>query len=179
MPNINYQNIKKKRVSLLIGTWNFLSENGQIDGKKFTLSMPLLEEVVEHYIEDLKALKGRYKIPKYVQLHKVAGLTTASILRYRPIVPITIAYEEISDIYVNEVFAVIHGLAICGEYSLDECEEISRAPWFRRWLDDLLHLLHRRNHTPESLAFIYQTLSTFVFPKNIEILETDSEIVDG
>lgn len=165
---IDFDSIRKKRMELLIQTWELLSQTGYIDNKRFEISPPLLNEIVEHYVDDVRILKCRYKINEKIQLHKIAGLMTAIILRYRPVVPLVQEYNNPIEAYSNEIFAIMHGLAICGEYSLEECEKLSKSEWFSPWLNDFLYLLHSRNHTPESLVFVYQTLAVFVFPENFE-----------
>lgn len=78
-------------------------------------------------------------------------------------------FNSDSEIYANEIFAVTHGLAICGEFSVKECEVMIQEKWFDIWVNDLLYLLHNRNYTSESLMFIYQTLSIFKFSSNFEV----------
>lgn len=162
--------LRQKRIKLLLQIWEILIENSQIKKDDFKISTPLLNEVVEHYLSDVRIIKCRYNIEDKIQLHKIAGLMTSLIMRYRPVIPIKDNFENTqSFIYANEIFAVTHGLAICGEYSLDKCEEIGNEPWFDDWLKDFLYLLHCRNYSPESLIFIYQTLSYFKFQKNFNV----------
>lgn len=165
---IDLDSVRKKRMELLIQTWELLVQINYIDPKKFCLSPPLLNEVVEHYIDDIRILKCRYKIHDKIQLHKIAGLMTSLILRYRPIIPSIDQYGTTKECYSNEIFAIIHGLSICGEYSIEKCEDLAGQSWFSPWLNDFLYMLHTRNHTPESLVFIFQTLSIFIFPKNFQ-----------
>lgn len=160
--------IREKRYAVILGLWETLVEIGQIDSTKFKLSYPIVDEVVEHYIEDWWIIRARYRIDKEIQLHKVAGLMAASLLRYRPIIPLVDSFEDRKEIYINEYFAIIHGLAICGEKSIEESNKLTKYEWFNQWFDDFLHLVHRRNYTAESLAFIYETVSAFMFPKNLE-----------
>lgn len=162
------EEIREKRYTTILGIWKVFIERGYLDESRFRLSMPLVDEVIEHYIIDWEILKQRYHIPKEIQLHKVAGLMAASILRYRPIVPLMDdEFRDKKEIYANEFFAVLHGLAICGAYSLEVCDKISQEGWFDGWVNNFTYLLHRRNHTPESLAFIFETLCIFNFPDNI------------
>jgi len=160
------EEIRQKRYQVLKATWNLLIDNGYLSPDRFHFSKPLIDEVIEHYIDDLTVLKVRYNIPGEAQLHKVAGLVAAAILRYRPIIPIADKLENQHEVYANEFFAILHGLITCGEYSLEVCEKIAKEAWFDKWIDDFIHLMHRRNHTPESLAFIFETLSIFIFPTN-------------
>lgn len=155
-------------MELLLRVWELLTDKKFIDTAKFQISKPLLNEVVLHYIDDVRILKCRYKIQGKIQLHKVAGLMASLILRYKPIVPLVEEFETQNESYVNELFAIIHGLAICGEYSLAACEKIAENHWFSRWLSEFMYMLHIRHHTPEMLVFIFQTLSVFVFPTNFD-----------
>ena len=166
--NENLDDLRSKRVKLMLQIWDHLIGNKVIDPDRFKLSFPLVNEVVEHYLDDVKVIKCRYKINDKIQLHKVAGLLTSLIVRYRPIVPIVDEYDTPKEIYTNEIFAVMHGLAICGEFSIEECEKISSQEWFDTWFTDFLYLLHSRNHTAESLIFVFQTFCIFNFPSNFQ-----------
>lgn len=163
------EELREKRYQVLKATWNLMIENGYINPERFIFSKPLIDEVVEHYLDDLTILKKRYNIPGEAQLHKVAGLMASAILRYRPIVPIVDTLENQHEVYANEFFSVLHGLATCGEFSLKVCEEVANETWFDSWVDNFVFLMHRRNHTPESLAFIFETLSVFLFPANFKV----------
>lgn len=46
------------------------------------------------------------------------------------------------------------------------------ADWFDQWLEEFVYLLHSRNHTAESLIFIYQTISRIYFPANFSTLDS-------
>jgi hypothetical protein len=162
--------LREKRISLLVKVWEIVSDNYSIIKNNYSLSANLLNEVVEHYLSDVKIIKCRYNIEQKIQLHKIAGLTTALIIRYRPLIPTTDSFtNDPNFIYANELFAITHGLAICGEYSLDICESIAQEEWFNRWLTDFCHLLHCRHFTPESLILVYQTLSHFKFSANFSV----------
>lgn len=165
-----FQAIREKRVKTLIGVWDSLVSSGKIDPLRQKLSTPLINEVVEHYIADLIVIKTRYKIGgSKIQLHKIAGLVAASILRYRPVVPLIENFKTDYEIYANEILAVMHGIAICGEYTeKDGPLEILDENWFDQWVKDFLYLAHCRNTTPESLMFIFETLCCLRFPKNLQ-----------
>lgn len=165
---ISENDIREKRYVLIKSLWKLMVNQGYFNEERMKLAIPLVDEVIEHYIADWNIIKVRYKIPAEIQLHKIAGLMAASILRYRPIIPLSDDMEGKYEIYANEFFAVLHGLAICGEYSLEKCQMLATADWFDTWLDDFLHLLHRRNYTSEALAFIFETLCIFAFQENFE-----------
>lgn len=164
--NESIRHLREKRVKLILQVWDYMICNNIINKKRFKLSDPLVNEIVEHYFDDYRAVKCRYKIKGEIQLHKIAGLITSLIIRYRPIIPLFDEYQAKNEMYANEIFAIIHGLSICGEFSLNECEKISSEQWFDEWLNDFIYLLHNRNHTPESLIFIYQTFCIHNFPNN-------------
>ena len=166
----DFHAIREKRVKTLIGVWDSLVSNGKIDPRRQNLSTPLINEVVEHYIADLIVLRIRYKIENSkIQLHKIAGLIAASILRYRPVIPLVESFNSDYELYANEILAVMHGIAICGEYTeKDGPLEIIDEDWFDQWLKDFLYLMHCRHTTPESLIFIFETLCCLRFPKNIK-----------
>lgn len=167
--------IKQKRSVLMARVWEHFIAEKIVDPDRFHFSIPLINEIIAHYLDDVKAIKCRYKILDCIQLHKVAGLMTALIMRYRPIVPRKDVdkYVGEEDAYLNEQFAIFHGLAICGELSLPECEEMAQEDWFESWVLDFKYLLHARNYTPESLIFVFETISMLKFPKNFTELPKD------
>ncbi len=168
MENVSdYDELKHKRTKSLIGVWQLIVENKLLNSDRFELSMPLVNEVTQHYIMDNKVLKKRYNIDNLIQPHKIAGLMASSILRFRPIVPVAKLkeYENENEMYANELLSILHGLAVCGEFSsMEHLETIMKENWFNHWFNHFLYLLHHRHHTPESLCFIFATLSYFKFP---------------
>jgi hypothetical protein len=38
------------------------------------------------------------------------------------------------------------------------------SPLFPKWFEKFQYLLHHRNHTPEALSFLFETISGFLFP---------------
>lgn len=161
------QAVRLKRTETLVGVWDILVATGKLDGAAFKLSTPLVNEVIEHYIADLEVMKLRYKIHDLIHLHKVAGLMTGAIMRFRPVIPIGDEYPSEISIYANEIMAIYHGIAICGqEVERNERMRISTKAWFANWMKDFIYLLHHRNHNPESLIFIYETLCYSHFPSS-------------
>lgn len=172
LPHRDRSQLIEKRMSLMFQVWKYLTDDGIVDDHEFRFSEPLAREVVQHYVDDVIALTTRYKIDDKIQLHKIAGLMTSLIIRYRPIIPLLSVFEKnSSDMYINELFSIFHGLAICGEYSLKICENMVGETWFDLWFNDFVYLLHCRNHTPESLILIYETLSYFKFNDNFETFD--------
>ena len=88
------QTLRIKRTQVLVGTWKALVAHNKLDPERLKLSAPLTNEVIEYYLADNSAIKARYKISGRIQLHKVAGLMTAAILRFRPIIPLVDEYES-------------------------------------------------------------------------------------
>jgi hypothetical protein len=163
--------IRKKRVKVLLGTWKSLTEAKLIDPSQLRLSNPLLNEVLEHYIADRTVIRARYKIDAKIQLHKIAGLMTAAVLRYRPIQLTGEKYNSPNEMYANEIFAIYHGLAICADGSDEVSKEIVNSPAIDAWIKDFCYLLHHRNYTPESLIFIFETFCAFWLPDNLRKFE--------
>ena len=162
--------LRLKRTQTMIGVWDYLVKNNQIDGEKFHLSKPLVNEIIEQYITDVDFLKKRYQIVAKIQLHKIAGLMASLIVKYRPVISLMDEYTTENELYVNELLAIIHGLSVCGEFNTnEENASIVTEAWFEPWFRDFSYLLHYRHHTPEGLIFIFETLCFFKFPKNLEI----------
>lgn len=157
--------LRFKRMQNIIGLWEYCISINVINGENLKISAPLCNEVVEHYLMDQTILKLRYNISNRIQPPKVAGLLTSLLLRYRPLVPISDKLSK-DDIYANESFAILHGLSICGEFSsYEELVGLCREEWFVTWINNFIYLLHHRNHTPEALSFIYETLAMTKFKK--------------
>lgn len=156
--------VRLKRIQTLKGVWDMLTSHGGLDSQRLRLSPWLLNEVIEHYIGNLIILKRRYKIEQRIQLYRIAGLTTYAVVRYRPVIPLVDVLESAKELYANETLAVIHGVAVCGEFtSNDKVMTILAEDWFQVWYNDFLYMLHYRNYTPEDLIFTYETLSLTKF----------------
>ena len=164
----NTEPIRQRRVQTLLGVWTSLLTNGVFSETRFRISTPLVNEVVEHYISDRAVLKLRYHISDRIQVYKIAGLMTASIMRYRPVVPVVEEFNVGYEIYANELLAIYHAVAICCEHSeIRYVTDIFDEAWFQKWRDEMVYFLHYRNHTPESLCMIFLTLMQLRFPDNL------------
>jgi hypothetical protein len=164
------EKIRQRRMQTLLGVWTSLLTNSVFFSTRLRLSTPLANEVVEHYIADRAVLKLRYHIEDRIQVYKIAGLMTASIMRYRPIIPVTDEFKDGREIYANEIFAIYHALAICAEHSdRSYATEVLDEPWFSKWRDEMTYFLHFRNHTPEALCMIFLTLMELRFPANLVV----------
>jgi len=161
--------LRQKRMRMLLGTWDALVKHNKLDAERLTMSPPLANEVIEYYIADNTALKERYRIKDRIQLHKVAGLTTSAILRFRPIIPLVHEFNSYVEIYANEILAIYHGLAICGEFAVANGHlKMIDEDWFEPWMRNFVYLLHHRNYTSEGLIFVYETICRLKFPSNLD-----------
>jgi len=99
-----------KRIATFVKTYSDIVDSGKFDKNKFTINASFASNAVNHYLDDLDALKKRYKISDLVQMPKIAGLMANAILRYRPIVPINGKETNIGDIDINEYVAIYQDL---------------------------------------------------------------------
>jgi hypothetical protein len=157
--------VREKRYEQLVLTWQSLEYS---TSGRFALCPYRTEELIEHYIENLKVIKFRYQIPAEIQLHKVAGLMAYSIIKYKPVSQITSLKTEY-DACINEILALFHGLSVCAEYTETPSKRLASIPSYEVWFNDMLHLMHKRNVTPESLAFIFETICMYSFPANFNV----------
>jgi hypothetical protein len=159
--------LTKKRLVSLVRTWSWLVQKGLVDGTRFVLNASLASKAVMHYADDLAILKIRYGIPDKAQMPKVAGLMASAISRYRPIVPVN-GRESVSGFDGNEWLAIFHGIAVCAKtdkgVNSASLSSLEKQEMFVPWLDRFRYLLHERNHTPEALAMVFETLCLTVFP---------------
>jgi len=163
---MSYKEIKIKRAKSLVYIARELVKNGVLDGENYTLNADIVSELVEHYAQDLANLKSRYRISGRANSAKVAGLMTSAIMRYLPWMPID-GKATLNSYDGNETLAIFHGLALCairsdGEISHNELRKFINNPAFGEWLCRFKYLLRNRNHTPESLAFVFDTIGSFV-----------------
>jgi hypothetical protein len=150
-----------KRIATFVKTYSDIVDSGKFDKNKFTINASFASNAVNHYLDDLDALKKRYKISDLVQMPKIAGLMANAILRYRPIVPINGKETNIGDIDINEYVAIYHGLAVCageGKASEDKIRQFIRKNSFENWFKGMIFLLKKRNYTAESLYMIFETI---------------------
>jgi hypothetical protein len=162
------ESIRLRRMQTMLGVWKTFLVNGWFKEDRLKVSVHLANEVVEHYLRDREVMKIRYQIPGRIQLYKIAGLMTASIMRYRPITPLVDELQPGKEFYANELLAIYHALAICAEHS-DAGFRLSflDQDWFRKWRDEMIYFLHYRNYSPEGLCAIFMTLSCLLFPDNL------------
>ena len=165
--------IRIRRIATIQGVWKSLVSRGWFLDDRVRLSTHLLNEVVEHYVEDRQILKVRYRIKGRIRLYKIAGLMAASLMRYRPIIPVCDELQPGIEFYANEFLAIYQSLAICAQrQDQSYCLEVMDEPWFEGWRDEMVYFLHFRNYTPEALCQVFFVLSCVKFPECVD-LEAD------
>ena len=152
------EEVRARRIETLRQIWHNLADGTNLYDGRLVLSEAVLAEVVQYYLSDLAIIKKRYNIHGRIKRHKIAGLMTAAILRFRPIQLIGESYENDAELYANEFFALIHALSVCGEKNEQMKLTIVEENWFPAWLDSFMYLLHHRNYTSESLIMIFETI---------------------
>lgn len=165
MPEEYFEELRKRRLLALHKISTTLIDAQILPKKELRLDRVLVNQVVEKYLSDHGILKSRYKIEGKIQVHKIAGLMAAAIVRYRPLVPNDVEQTE-SSLMANEKLAIMHGLSICAEFDENKLGDFLCEPFFKKWWETMLFLLHDRNHTPESIMVIFQTLSYTYFPNS-------------
>jgi hypothetical protein len=186
-----YSELWKKRIATLAQAFNEFIRLPVFEPEKEKLSLDgfALDDAVNHYLSDLAVLKRRYKVKRKAQLHRVAGLLVAALMRYRPI-----RYLGTRDVpgstgrwiaFVNESFAVHVGVAICGEYYASRGASIQSdvlAPHreaLAHWHGSMTYLIGQRNFTSEALALVFETLCLWLFPGNFAFVDTEEDLPAG
>jgi len=163
----NIKKIRENRLAQFYACWDTVSATYKSEFEQADLSKGLVARVVEHYIEDRTALVNRYRITGRIQRHKVAGLMTSSIMRYRPARKIGPDMSGLTPFRGNEQFAILHGLAICSEgQSQREIDKWIKRKNFKTWFKDFAYHLNR-NYTAEGLVMIYETFCLCHIPVSL------------
>ena len=165
MTESQLEEVRIKRYETLIGTWESMPASNT---KYFKICKHRISEIIEHYIDNLRVIKCRYKIDDEIQLHKIAGLMAYSIVKFKPISLVNEPRVD-NDLYINESLAIFHGLSICGEHTEEPGESLYKNSNFDYWNKDFLYLLHKRNFTPESLSLVFETVTLYSFPNNFNV----------
>jgi len=148
----------KRTIGLYLTFAEFIKKIGV--NNVYKLDSKIVSTVVEHYLDDLDTLKTRCGNTP-VQLPKIAGLMTNSLVKYRPIMPTNIEKDPYPRI--NELFAIHHALCICSEFSDGvELEEFENTDKYDSFIEDMLYLLNR-DYTSESLIMVFKTLCLYQF----------------
>jgi hypothetical protein len=127
----------------------------------------MVSATIEDYITMRRIIVGRDNIAGRIQWPKVAGLMASAIVKNRPVQLVpedtdSKAYRLSRD---NEVFAVIHGLAICAEGSGEaKIEGVVKAPLFGKWFQGLVYLLHDHPSQWEGFVQCFEALCIQHFP---------------
>jgi hypothetical protein len=150
-----------KRIKTFVKSYDDLVRAKKFDGNKFKINASFATNAINLYLDDLAAMKKRYKISDRVQSPKIAGLMANAILKFRPIVPVNGREENIGDVNVNEIVAIYHGFIVCaadGKEREEKIREIMHKPFYSEWFEYMRFILRGRNYTAESLYMIFQTL---------------------
>jgi hypothetical protein len=170
-----------KRTETLGLSYKIMMTDGvsDVDPSKFCLRKDLVSSVVDHYINDYQILRLRYGITERIQLHRVAGLLTAAIMRYRPITLVN-GIPKGNEARINEHFAIFTGLNICAERYAWQGKDIGvifrTQPLLGEWITRTKFLLDTRNYTSEALILAYETLCMFMFPENFMVPESAAKV---
>lgn len=186
-----YSDLWKKRITTLTLAFNefiklplFQHVRGQIN-----LDALALDDAVNHYLADLFILKRRYRVKRKAQLHRVAGLLVAALMRHRPVR--FSGREDAPDAagrwiaFLNESFAVHVGVAICGEYYASRGVAIMQdvlnpqRDSLTHWHQSMTYLIGQRNYTSEALALVFETLCLWLFPANFAFSDTEEDLPTG
>lgn len=169
------QRTRRQMMDSLCASWLALVRHDKLSADRFRLSFHLANEVIEHFIDEMQIVKLCYGIKAELALPKTAGLMAGAILHFRPIVPLFEGgYQEFYyEPHANEWLAIVTGFSLCcagvvaderHAVLVDLCGQAS----FSKWMRDFIFLLHHGPHTPEALAFIFQTLDASVFRTHAE-----------
>lgn len=166
--------IRLKRTAMLLGAYEFMRQRYREVREGTHLARSFVAATVEDYLTQRRLIVGRDNITGRIQWHKVAGLMASAIAKNRPIqlvesdpdAPSTRLSRD------NEIFAVLHGIAICAEgRKSGDVELVLRLGGFRTWFSDLVYTVH--NDPANTAAFImaFETLSLTHFPENLHHVE--------
>ncbi len=146
-----------------------------VDFAKFELHPAVLGQCIDHYLDDYVILKIRYRIERerQIQLHRVAGLLAAALMRYRPVVLKTGCQpESINEVRINEHLAMYVGINICSEKyahaGRDTGGILGSNPLLADWIKRMKFFLESRNYTAESLVMIFDAICVLLYPDNFK-----------
>jgi len=164
---INWEELRHKRLETLFGCWDVIKGANKDLASNVLLSKRLAAEAVEHYLEEYRALIGRYRIEDKIQRHRIAGLMTASILAKKPLLLIDPDADGARVSRHNEYFALWLGLAICAEGADPGLvASVRRNPMWSPWFSDFLYSL-LRPPSGEALSVTFGALSLLYFCDNL------------
>lgn len=186
-----YSELWKKRIITLTQAFNDFTGLPVFSAvrQQITLDALALDDAVHHYLGDLLVLKRRYKVKRKAQLHRVAGLLAAALMRYRPVR--FHAQDDVPDAagrwcaFLNEAFAAHVGVAVCGEYytslGVDIMREVlqPQRDALAHWHESVTYLIGQRNYTSEALALVFETLCLWLFPGNFAFSDTEGDLPTG
>lgn len=163
-----FEEIRRKRTETLVGAWELMQRKYKELKETAYLHPHLVAQVVENYLEDRLALVNRDNIRGRIQRHKIAGLMAACILKSRPIQLRDDTGRSARVSKDNEVFAVLHGLAICSEGQTDKMQEFFQLRMSGAWIGDFIYHLRRHPDCGLWCAMVFETESVTYFPSNLD-----------
>lgn len=163
--------IRRKRTETLVGSWELMQRKYKELKDTAFLHPHLVAQVVENYLQERLALVNRDNIGGRIQRHKIAGLMAASILRLRPVQLRDDTGKAARVSKDNEVFAALHGLAICAEGAAGKVQELLNLRMSGVWLGDFIYQMRRHPDCGTWCAMVFETLSLTYFPNNLDKIE--------
>jgi len=163
----------EKRLEVLDGVWVEITGKFPDFYKGCSLHPALQREVVESYLNEREVYKLRNRIPETskIMLHKVAGIITASICKFKPVQLSADRSEYANDMFQNERFALWTGLSICSEPYRPHKEHMLgmlQCELFYQLEKDLLRLFQLRPDSPEAFVAVYHAICLKYMPTTIE-----------
>ena len=169
------EEIRFKRTQFLLAAWEMMRKRyRELEGRAF-LAQSLVVQVVESYLQDRCELVARDNISGRIQLHKIAGLMAAAIIKTKPIQLRDDVGRDARVSMDNETFAILHGLAICSEGDKEAMLAVFKAPMFATWYEDFIYQIRLRHDCGPWCSMIFETLSLTYFPKNLDRISGRSE----
>ena len=159
------QEMRRKRIATIVGCYDLLGRQFSDIKKCTSLQESLVAETVEKYLADRERFVARNNIRGRIQRHKVAGLMTAAIAKTKPIYLLEGTDKELRTSKINEIFAVLHGIAVCAEgCSQDQVNELRNSKYFYTWFEDFYYLVNRHPDSADGFILTYETLCLTFFP---------------
>ena len=157
------ERLLQKRLEVLDGVWTELNAKFPAFYKGCTLHPALQREAVESYLNERDAYKLRNRMPpsNRIMLHKVAGIFTAAICKFKPVQLSANPAEYANDNFQNERLALWAGLAICSEPYQPHKEHMLimlQCELFYQLEKDLLRLFRLRPDSSDAFIEVYHSI---------------------
>jgi len=171
-----------KRTRTINESYEEFVEKGDIRKSEIFLSKEQVGRAVDFYISEYQIYKLKYRVKGTFQLHRVAGLLAAALVRHRPIQLKSPDFKSESDseARLNELFALHVSLSICAEYYVSQEHNVAdiltaNVNLFNKWKRRMLFLLDSGDFTSESLVLVFETFCMNYFPDNFLFEEDHTE----